>query len=114
MVIWNEKCITKEIIVNLPTNNETFSAITGQKYELARNEIIWNKVSELYMGKWLVGGYGYQWCIVYIKQEVENVFVIDHLHQMIRKTHATGLSILWRYSNSREKNYFLIFLWFQV
>ena len=40
IIILNERCFTKAIIVDLPTNNETFRAITGQKYELARNEIM--------------------------------------------------------------------------
>ena len=40
IIILNERCFTKAIIVDLPTNNETFRAITGHKYELARNEIM--------------------------------------------------------------------------
>ena len=40
IIILNERCFTKAIIVDLSTNNETFRAITGQKYELARNEIM--------------------------------------------------------------------------
>ena len=40
IIILNERCFTKAIIVDFPTNNETFRAITGQKYELARNEIM--------------------------------------------------------------------------
>ena len=32
-----KKSINKATIANLPTRNETFSAITGQKYEPATN-----------------------------------------------------------------------------
>ena len=54
VLLSNEKCITKTTIINYPTNNETISAITVQKYELARNEIMCNKVNELNIVKKLV------------------------------------------------------------
>ena len=60
IMILNERCFTKATIVDLPTNNEMFRAITGKKYELARNENIWNNVSELCIVKWLVNAYDYQ------------------------------------------------------
>ena len=47
ILLSNEKCITNATTVNLLTNNETSIAITGQKYELVRNEIMCSKVNEL-------------------------------------------------------------------
>ena len=78
----NEKNINKRTIAYLPTktNSETFSEITGQKYEPTSNEVIYNQVIELRIVKWLVSKNEYQWYIGYSKQKVENSFVIDHLH----------------------------------
>ena len=45
-MLLNEKSITKATIANLPTISETFSAITGQKYEPVSNEVMCNKVKE--------------------------------------------------------------------
>ena len=94
-MLLNEKNITKATIANLPTNSETFSAITGQKYEPASNEVMCTKVKKLCIVKWLVRATEYQWYISYMKQEVENGFVIDHLHRVSEKNkHAVGLSLL--------------------
>ena len=46
IILLNEKSVTKATIANLSTNSETFSAITGQKYEPASNKVMCNKVDE--------------------------------------------------------------------
>ena len=86
IILLNEKSITKAIITNLPTNSETFSAITGQKYKPAGNEVMCNQANKLCIVKWLVSANEYQWYIGCIKQEVEYEFVINHLHQVSEKT----------------------------
>ena len=54
-----------------------------------------DKVNELCIVKWLVDVNEYQWYIGYIMREVENGFVIDHLHRVSEKNkHAVGLSLL--------------------
>ena len=50
------------------TNSETFSAITGQKYEPASNEVMCNKVNEFCKVKWLVSANEYQCCIYQLHQ----------------------------------------------
>ena len=77
-MLLNEKSITKATIAKLETSSETFSAITGQKYEPASNEVMSKKVNEFCIVKWLVSTNEYQCYIRYIKQEVENGFVIDN------------------------------------
>ena len=85
-LLLNEKSITKTTIANLPTNSETFTAIIDQMYESTSKEVMYNKVNELCVVKWFVGESKYQWYIGYIKQEVENRFVIDHLQRISEKT----------------------------
>lgn len=108
-IILNEKNINKRTIAYLPTktNSETFSAITGQKYEPTSNEVIYNQVIELRIVKWLVSKNEYQWYIGYSKQKVENSFVIDHLHcywpfTVTEKTNIQSSYPFSEYSNSRE------------
>ena len=94
-ILLNKKSISKATIASLPTNSKTFSAITGQKYEPASNEVMCSKISELYIVKWLVSVNEYQWYTGYKMQEVENGFVINHLHQVSEKNkHAVCLSLL--------------------
>ena len=49
-----KKSISKAAIANLPTNSEIFSAIKGQKYEPASNEVMCSKVNKLCIKQWLV------------------------------------------------------------
>ena len=64
-ILFNEKSINKATIASLSTNGETFSAITGQKFEPASNEVMCNKVNELCIVKWLLIANKYQWYIGY-------------------------------------------------
>ena len=50
------------------TNSETFNAITCQKYEPASNEVMYNKVNEFCIVKWLVNANEYQWYIYRLHQ----------------------------------------------
>ena len=84
-----KKRITKATITHLLTKSETFSAISGQRYEPAGNLVMCNIV--LHIVKWLVSVTEYQWFIGYVKQEVENGFVIDHLYQVSEKETHSGL-----------------------
>ena len=42
-----KKVSTKQLLIIYQPKSKTFSAITGQKYEPASNEVIYNKVNEL-------------------------------------------------------------------
>ena len=88
-ILLNKKRITKATTTHLLTKSETFSAVAGQRYEPAGNQVMCNIV--LYIVKWLVSVTEYQWFIGYVKQEVENGFVIDHLYQVSEKETHSGL-----------------------
>ena len=96
-ILLNEISITKSTIANLQNNSETFSAITGEKYESASNEVMSNKVNELCIVKWLVRVNEYQWYIGYISRKQKMGLLLTIYTQLVNLE-----STQWVYPSSED------------
>ena len=83
-------------VANLPTNNDIFQALVISKIstDVSESDIQINRLCTII---WKNETERYEWYLGYIKEKIEEKYIVDHLHRVTR-----GSDVLWNYPTTED------------